>query len=49
MNNFKKYLMINNTMCTVGYTAHHSKPMASIEKIYLFIGHTNKPIKQPSH
>ncbi len=41
--------MINNTMRTVGYTSHQSKSMGSVEKIYPFGGHTNKPVKNPTH
>lgn len=37
-------------MRTVGYTSHHSKPMGSIQgKTYQFGGHTNKPVKKPTH
>ncbi len=48
MSYFKKYLMYNNTMRTVRYTSHHSKPMGSViyGKIYQFGGHTNKPVKK---
>ncbi len=51
MSYFKKYLMYNNTMRTVGYTSHHSKPMGSViyGNIYIFGGHTNKPVKKPVH
>ncbi len=51
MGYFKKYLIINNTMRTVGYTSHHSKPMGSVicGKLYQFGGHVNKPVKILAH
>jgi len=38
-------------MRNIGYTTHHGRPMGAttINKIYNFGGHTNKPVKKPTH
>ena len=37
-------------MRTIGYSDNHSRPMGVImTKIQHFGGHTNKPVKKPSH
>ena len=38
-------------MRTIGYSNNHSRPMGAVitTKIQHFGGHTNKPVKKPSH